>query len=343
MNASIHMKKVPFFEATLGYVFFKNLEIAELNLFFESLSELFYSEECSPIAVLVQGDNRYQKTWKKTTDRVFDESNWITTWIQSPENDRHLSGYFTVLSDANLKSLISDTFNLKVFDTPNTRFCLVGNIQESERKLSAGEELKRVGETLASSLAFCGLEPRNVVRQSLWMPSYANKEWVVNHYNTVMDLNPQPLETVSCYETYSQDSDPILASAMALHNKAQNIQVQPLNLAIGHSMKGVKLSGFGMEYVMVNPFQLASSENNADNCLEEKLVQFSQTLATLDLDWNHMVRGVVFASGKDGIKAFKNACKELKIPLASMNFISSAFKNKTSQWTLECDFYRSLD
>ncbi len=332
MKASIQLKIFPFFEANFGYLFFKNLEIAELELFFESLAELFLSEECTPIAVMVHGDQKYEKVWKKSSDYTFDESNWITTWLNISENDRTLSGYFTLLGNVHLKSLISDTFNLKVFDTAETRFCMVGILHTVKGDPSRVEEIEQLDKTLTNALAFGGMERNNLVKKSLWLPVHVTWSELGNQLNADWESEFNQTEILSCINNIHTGPQTIIANGFAYNSKVQKIKREPLFNSADHTLKGVRLIGYGMEYIMVTPCKMGNTETV--NQTGEKFVAVQQELSMLRIDWSHMVRGMVYAPDKETIKALKNIFKELKIPVAPVVFIIT----KNQEITFECDF-----
>jgi len=345
MNNNILQKKIPFFNASLSYLYFKNIAASDFQEFSESLNELFYNENSSPISVFICGSLKNQKLWNKTHQQVFDEINWITTWFHSTETEKHVSGYFTVVGGTNLKSLVSDHFICKVFDTVDARFCYLGEVRSSAKKEPILEEWNQVQLTMNKAMQWCGLERTNLIKQ----------QFLINNsvtISTIQSLTEPHLFSNSgvpmqLFETENQQLVAILGAAFAIKPN-QEVAISELQISkdsiplLGDEACQILISSQSMDYIQLlnvsNHF--IKKDSNSEVQINQMLQTISEWLESKALNWNQLCRGIAYFKDEEGIKTFKNLCKERKIPLSNILTVNRTLKSEVPVFAFEVDFVR---
>ncbi len=345
MNTNIQQKKIPFFNATLSYLFFKNIAAADFQEFSESMNEHFYNENCSPISVTICGSIKNYKFWVKAHQQTFEEVNWITTWFHSTESEKHISGYFTAVGGTNLKTLVSDHFICKVFDTVDARFCYLGEARSLAKKVSLPKEWSQVQQTINKAIEWCGLESKHLIKQ----------QFLINHTVTLPDMQvliePHlfsngglPLQLI---ETENQYIAVILGAAFVIKPNREStipaLQITTESIAIlGEQACQITISDQRMDY-----FQLLNISTQWLHRESPTEMQINQTLQTLSewmekkaVSWNQLCRGIAYFKNAEGIKIFKTICKDRKIPLANILTLSRTLKSEVPLFELEIDFLK---
>lgn len=345
MNTNIQQKKIPFFNTTLSYLFFKNIAVGDFQAFSESMNELFYNENCSPISVTICGSLKNYKSWAKAHQQTFEEINWITTWFHSTESEKHISGYFTAVAGTNLKSLVSDHFICKIFDTVDARFCYLGEARSSVKKVSVPEEWNQVQQTVNKAMQWCGLESKHLIKQ----------QFLINNAITIPGLQllieshlfsngALPMQLM---ETENQHLTGILGAAFAIKPNQESaipeLQITTESIALlGEQACQITISYQSMYY-----FQLLNVSTQWQNKEATTEMQINQTLQTLSewmenmaLSWNQLCRGIAYFKDAEAMKIFKTLCKGRKIPLSNILTVSRTLKSKVPVLEFEIDFIR---
>jgi hypothetical protein len=338
MNTNIAIKKIPFFDATLTYIYFKNIAIGGLQDFSESINELFYTEEITPISVTVNGSAKAYKLWVKANQNVFEEVNWITTWFTASEKESSVSGYFMAVGGTNLKSLVSDRFICKVFDTAQARFCFVGEVYLSTKKTPLPSEWEQVQLQINNAIQLCGLEGDNLIKQ----------HFLVSNYEAFNSLKP-----IIEHSHHSKGLQVVVSGNQ--HQTAilgGGIAIKPLNAEMVIEIKDagkasqIKVSNQDLEYVqLLNASALGaiSESSDYDKQISQTMDAVADWMAISGLNWSHLCRGIAYFTEAEGAKLFKALCKERKIPLANILAICLDLKTQVPSFDLELDFVKAKE
>jgi len=153
MAVQISIRSVNFNEFTFHYLIYKNVATIAFEELFDGVAELLYEHQISIISNTILGDQFTLKQFKKAEAQAFDEPNWPTNqWLVSDDSS-NISGMFWGVSGLTLKTLASDNFTTKIFETPKTRYCLIGDLA-----------IKNTDEVINQAMLFAGLSANNVIK-----------------------------------------------------------------------------------------------------------------------------------------------------------------------------------
>lgn len=169
MAVQISIRSVEFNEFRFHYLIYKNVASFAFEELFDGIAELLYNHQASIITNTIHCDNYCLKQFKKAEAKAFDEPNWPTNQLPVPDDNDTVSGMYWGISGLTLKTLSGNNFTTKIFETPETRYCFIGDIAE-----------KNASETINQALLFAGLTSSEIIKNYPANHSSYTAEYAIN-------------------------------------------------------------------------------------------------------------------------------------------------------------------
>lgn len=323
MSFQLPHKKTKLSEFTVHYIYFKNIGIGDYPSMLDMISELIYELGIALIEQTVIGNSAYVKATAKKEKKCFGEPNWPLHWLIG--DDENLSGVFVGISGATVKTIVSDNFINKIIETESLRFCYTGQIKAQNTKANSNIQLNEIKDEAAKALLISGMSSEHVIKTQTISSSAEEFE---------LEKTNKALLTSKIWSENQYHTSP-LCSAWSLSKKNEKLTVSALDSQINATLVTLKDSKL---LFTANP----SDENNKYSSTSEYvhycLLEIEKLLEQEDLSWPNMVKGLLSFENKQDLKYFKALCKDKKIPLSSILFISIDENTTLNGFSFSCDF-----
>ncbi len=351
MSIQLAHKTVPYGDFNQHYIFFKNIDSADLNKLTDELSGLIYENKISLIEGVVSGNTTHYKSYNKAEKKTFGETNWPMSWLHNEQTESKLSGYYTGISGATVKTLLGSNFINKVFETAQARYCFTGEVRTEETKIPKKDQLKAVLNTLNTGLSFAGLEPVNIIRTWFYSTDIGNWNSAFNNEINSFFTKTNACSAYTNVGCYNQHQSSILGSVLALKPLTDHFQVKHIKSAINPPNKtavpAIIVEMPNNEILLVSSKGCSNNESEAvpniscKNQILKSLENIEALLNETKFTWKNMVRAIAYFTNLKDIKRFKQICKDKGIP-ASPILVTLVTLNNSALFELEADFTKQL-
>ncbi|MDA3893816.1 MAG: hypothetical protein PF517_19300 [Salinivirgaceae bacterium] len=305
MSINTSNKIVRFDHFCLHQIYFKNIGATEFEILYDTVYEKYFDLKASIMTFCLIGENGIEKFNKKIQKKVFGEINWPTIRIIDKAQNSY-SGYFTAVSGVNVKTFVGNKSISKVFDTPNARYCYIGNIE-----LNNSHDSTALNKILEPVLSTVGLSTDSIVRN--WVNTSFEKDCIEFEYS-------QPVNAILAVR-------PTYTDIEVIHT------ARPYTLLISHQH-----GSFMQLSDIVENVNWAEADTTIDAHINLILDRVEELFLEKEFQWSQLFSGyAIFSSLKDA-KVFTAICKERKIPAAPFMKIQRAFKNSGVMFDVELSF-----
>lgn len=334
MAVNISLKNIKLKSFSLHNITFKNVEEKELVNLYEMVSDQLYEIQASVITATLIGDRSAIKIVKKASKKVFDEINWPVLWIGDQENTK-FSGNFIAVSGVNMKTFCGNGFTTKYFETPNTKYCYVGEVVYNS--LQASEDVNTL---ICKALNLVEVSTESIVRTwnyfesemlntANWknMLKYSSNQ---NSVNTIIgSANQYKKAGITSVLAVQQKEKPLkIDFTIDRSNEKHTIQI------VDENSKTLFISG--VAECMHN--DNVSLIDNIEFEIKQCIAKIEEILLVKKSTWHDLFRGVAYFRNLNDASVFKKICKEKKIPLSPIVLVQVNYIQNKLRFDLETDF-----
>lgn len=307
-------------KAIFSFYSFKNLLVSEFGELAESTAGQTFDDQAVIIKSVIWGDASFIKNWKKAFDLTFDEPNWPSIWIDRSGIKKEITGYFVAIGGSTVKTLLSDDFVSKTFDSAFGKIMVGGNFNTGN-SLVLDSQMKALTDNLSKALLFSGMSTENIIDTTLVSPDDAIK----SKYKYPINLNllsPAQKSIQACITAI----EPI---NLKVENQSddglfQFIEIQDNNHALIQTVS---------KYNLASDEQFTGMLENYFSELEKHLVQKS-------IEWENLFSAIIFSSGEEITKQLKVQMKEKKIPLSAVVIIEHQLSGVEKGFVAQMNFIK---
>jgi len=301
----------------LSCFIFKSLASSDITQLIGAIAEYTNDHKSVIINTTVWADSSLKKNWFKTFDELFDEANSPVFWIDRPNNKTELTGSIIVMSGTTVKTLVSDKFITKTFDTAFGRMLFGGNF-ETEKKSSIEKQTTILRDNLLEALKYSGMDIQNLLQIKINIPYPIN-------YHSFQTMFEEKEPVIPMIKISSQS--PLDLNIIALQASPDTQFFQSTDHFPEGTLSIRCIQKNNLKCILLH-FETTAEKNE----LPDVFKKIEEKTVNLQLDWNQLFIGYIYGCQPESVKVIKEKMKENSIPASSLVIIQSDgmdIKNKT--------------
>ncbi len=295
---------------TFAFFLFKNLPSNDIEELIEWMFGQTNVDQSVIINSIVWGHSSFMKNWLKGFDDAFDEANWPFLWVDRVDAKMEISGYFITISGTTIKTIVSDDFVTKNFDSPFGRVMTGGNFNAG-KGLSVNLQANKLTDNFQKALLFSGMASENIIETTLLIPTDSGEVSFGIPLSSVL-VSPE-----------NKNIQANILAISVLNDKSVTFLANDLIHLTEFNVNNHSLTQVILKYSISGDENIGTISQNLLSELEKHLLQKS-------IEWKNLLYAIIYCSNSEISKILISQIKEKKIPLSAIIIIDhqiAGFKN----------------